>query len=378
MQDSPYTPGDLARDIPGRETQVGEIAAALRRLERYGELGGRIRVDVGPRGVGKTSLLREVQRQADAMGLATVFVTAGDGALVTQLSEGLRLALGARELGVHVDSLVAKVNVAIAGVEAKLVPKSGQAPPTAPAFRELVAAAGRQARRFDHRGLVLLVDELQAADALSIRTVAYAWQELQATPDRAPAILLATGLSHTQDVVTDAVSFGERFAFRPMHDLDDVAVRHALTAPAADLGVTWDRSLVEEVVQRTQGYPYFVQVFADSIWRAAGNPDPGGALLPEHLVAAEEAIELDRTNLFRGRWSQATPKEQEVMAAIAQHDTPEVARSAIATTMGVRSADLGMVRRSLMDKGLVHAPRYGYLAFTVPGFDAYVRRYSDG
>ena len=378
MQESPYTPGDLARDIPGRETQLGEIGTALRRLERYGELTGRIRVDVGPRGLGKTSLLREVQRQAESLGLATVFVTAGDGALVAQLSEGIRSALGARELAVQVDSVVAKVNMAIASVEARLTPKPGTASPTAAAFRELVASAARRSRQFDHRGLVLLVDELQSADALSIRTMAYAWQELQATPRDAPAVLLAAGLSHTQDVVTDAVSFGERFAFRPMHALQDAAARYALSAPAADLGVTWDVALLAEVVKRAQGYPYFVQVFADSIWQAAGYPDPGDVLGLDHLRTAEAAIELDRNNLFRGRWSQATAKEQEVMAAMATHPTTDVARSVIAATMGVKSTDLSMVRRSLMDKGLVHAPRYGYLAFTVPGFDAYVRQVADG
>ncbi len=201
MQESPYTPGDLAREIPGRDEQLVAIGTALRRLERYGELAGRIRVDVGPRGVGKTSLLREVQRQAEDQGLATIFVTAGDGALVTQLSEGIHTVLGDREIGVQVDSVVAKVNVAVASLEAKLTPKTGQAPPTTGAFRELLASAARRSRQFDHRGLVLLVDELQAADALSIRTVAYAWQELQATPGDAPAILLSAGLSHTQDTL---------------------------------------------------------------------------------------------------------------------------------------------------------------------------------
>ncbi len=163
-----------------------------------------------------------------------------------------------------------------------------------------------------------------------------------------------------------------------MRTLDASAIRHALTAPAADLGVSWDTELVELVVQRTQGYPYFVQVFADSIWQAADDPDPGQRLGVEHLAAAEEAIELDRLNPFRGRWTQASPKEQQVLTAMASHDTPEVARSTIATSLGLKSTDLSMVRRSLMDKGLVHAPRYGHLSFTVPGFATYIRGLHDG
>ena len=46
----------------------------------------------------------------------------------------------------------------------------------------------------DHKGLVLLVDEFQAADPDSLRTIAYAWQELQASDSPIPAALLAAGL----------------------------------------------------------------------------------------------------------------------------------------------------------------------------------------
>jgi len=41
-------------------------------------LVGRIRVDVAARGIGKTSLLREVQRRAEARGALTLWVTAGE------------------------------------------------------------------------------------------------------------------------------------------------------------------------------------------------------------------------------------------------------------------------------------------------------------
>lgn len=88
-------------------------------------------------------------------------------------------------------------------------------------FRELVAHTARSATQdADHRGLVLLIDELQAADQDSMRTIAYAWQELQASDGPVPAALLAAGLSHTPDVVTRAVTHAERFHYRPMGDLE--------------------------------------------------------------------------------------------------------------------------------------------------------------
>lgn len=62
VQPSPYTPGETAREIPGRETQFTDITGLLGRVALEGRFAGRVRVDVGPRGVGKTSLLRRAQR----------------------------------------------------------------------------------------------------------------------------------------------------------------------------------------------------------------------------------------------------------------------------------------------------------------------------
>lgn len=79
-QPSPYTPGQVAREVPGRHQQLAEIDERLAFMIDLRRLVGRIRVDIGPRGLGKTSLLREVQRRADAKGALTVWVTAGESA----------------------------------------------------------------------------------------------------------------------------------------------------------------------------------------------------------------------------------------------------------------------------------------------------------
>lgn len=77
MQPSPYTPGEVAREVHGRTQQLVEIDERLAYMVDLQRLVGRIRVEVGPRGLGKTSLLREVQRRAEARGALTVWITAG-------------------------------------------------------------------------------------------------------------------------------------------------------------------------------------------------------------------------------------------------------------------------------------------------------------
>ena len=53
-QPSPYTPGEVAREVPGRTMQLAEIDERLTYLIDLQRLVGRIRVDIGPRGLGKT------------------------------------------------------------------------------------------------------------------------------------------------------------------------------------------------------------------------------------------------------------------------------------------------------------------------------------
>ncbi len=377
MQTSPYTPGETAREIPGRETQLTDISGLLARVALEGRFAGRIRVDVGPRGVGKTSLLRRAQRTATDLGLATVYVTAGNGTLTAVIAdEGDQLT----DTWGHGDVLARWVNEVkvsagvpgFAGVE--VAGGNRRAPQAIRAFRELVAHTAHNAtQEADLKGLVLLIDEFQAADEDSLRTIAYAWQELQASDLPVPAALLAAGLSHTPDVVTGAVTHAERFQYRPMRDLEPHETREALTAPTSKLGVAWATEAMETVVERAQGYPYFIQVYGDEVWHAAGNPDPGNQLKAKHVHAAQERVDVDLTELYRTRWAKASAREREILTIMATHSERLVPRRDIAVELGVDTTALSMARQSLLDKGILDAPAHGMLAFTVPGFGAYVR-----
>lgn len=378
MQPSPYTPGELARAVPGRDRQVEDISAGLAMVAGFGELAGRIRIDVGPRGLGKTSLLREAERRARRLHLATVFVTAGNGPLLPDLVEGIAAAVDGAGAATWLGDLVAeaklKLGVSGTGVEVTARPPAVRPAPSATrAFKELVANAARIARRYDCTGLVLFVDELQAADDDGLRTLAYTWQELQAERASVPAAVFAAGLSHTSDVVTDTVTFGERFAYRRLERLDEAAVREALTAPAAALGVTWRGDVLAEVVERAEGYPYVVQLYGHALWQAAGQPDDGGEVTTVHLRDAQSEVDDDLASLYRTRWGKGTRREQEFLAAMAGVDTPEVRRAEIADRLGVATTAVSMTRKALLDKGLIDSPRHGFLAFTVPGFAAYIR-----
>lgn len=374
-QPSPYTPGEMAREIPGRGPQLQAIGGLFSRVADQHDFAGRIRVETGPRGVGKTSLLRKAQHLARSRNLATVFVTAGNGALTAVIAdeiEQLTSTWTSRDaLGEWLEN--AKVTFKAPGfLDVQLTRRNGIPAEATRAFRDLITHAAQSAVDDGKAGIALFIDELQSADEASLRTLAYAWQELQTARPPVPAVAIAAGLTHTPDVVTNAITHAERFKYSTLRDLDPPEAREALTTPATELGVSWSTQALQAVVERAQGYPYFIQLYGDQVWHAANNPAPGTTLTMTDVETAQPEVDVDLTALYRTRWSKATPKEREILTAMAHADKPLVERKAIAAALGVESTALSMARHSLIDKGIVHAPEHGFLAFTVPGFAQYI------
>ncbi|MBB4853816.1 hypothetical protein HNP40_001196 [Mycobacteroides chelonae] len=384
MQPSPYTPGQVAREVVGRAEQLAEIGERLMYMAELGRLIGRIRVDTGPRGVGKTSLLREVQREAEARGVATVWVTAGgDEPLVAAVATQIRArATGWRKksrgrLVRAIDQLSVTAGVpGVAQVGATIKPVQGAAEPS---FKELIIETATAVREEGHRGLVLLIDEVQDADRLSLRTLAVSWQDLQAEAGTLPAGVFAAGLPQTPEIISAAATFSERFAYRTLHRLGPEASRVALVKPAAAVGVDWAEDALDAVVAQTHGYPHTLQLYADAAWTRAGYPDPGGRIRMADVEHAARQVTEDMDALFRARWNNATPVQQQFISAMAQSLTDDrlAGRSDIAAIMGRDSRAISAARAGLIDKGLIAVAGHGLLEFTIPGFAKFVREQDD-
>ena len=385
MQPSPYTPGEVARAVPGRAVQLAQMDERLSYMIDLQRLVGRVRVDVAARGIGKTSMLREAQRRAQARGALTIWVTAGE-----QL--GLTAAI-AREIARTCDDwkdeargrlpdLLERltVSVGVPGVARMEATWSHSQPRPTQGVREFedaIRATVTGAQHEGHRGLVVFIDEIQSADDDGLRTLAYGWQHLQTEGSDLPAAVFAAGLPNSPEVIADVVTFSERFAYRPLERLSAQAAQIALGAPARALGVAWERAALDHAVQIVQGYPYTLQLLGDATWAAAGYPDAGARFTDEHVPYGERAIQSDLAALFRARWEQATTAEQRFMQAMAALGDGPVRRGDIATAVGATSDELSMPRARLIDKGLVEVAGRGELDFTIPGFAEYVRSRTD-
>lgn len=69
---------------------------------------------------------------------------------------------------------------------------------------------------------------------------------------------------------------------------------------------------------------------------------------------------------FRSRWELATPGEHEYLAAMAVDGDGPSSSGEVASRLGKQINQLGPTRAKLISKGLLYAPEYGVIAFTVP------------
>lgn len=379
MNISPYTPGQVAREIYGRDKILEDFKRDLAFQIVEPHLIGRIEVYSGPRGVGKTSLLRSAQSYSVSKGFETVWVTAGEGSLLSSLIESLsgltRTWKG--ELGDKLGELLESVRIQIGGISVGGV-SGEEAEITAPSrlLQEILITAGQAAVQRGN-GLIVFIDEIQAADAESLKAVAYAWQHLQSEAPTLPMAVFSAGLSHAQDVITDAVSFAERFSYQHLGNLSGRDSMEALRRPAADKGVRWDEEALEMALDSANGYPYFIQVIGDETWRSSGYPGAGTTIEAGQVRAALEGFNAMRNSFFRARWQKATPAEMSFLQAMAAEGDEPVKRASIAHAMGKQSDGLGVARRSLLDKGLIDTAGHGYVQFSAPGFARFIREEID-
>lgn len=122
---------------------------------------------------------------------------------------------------------------------------------------DLLVAVG-EAAHTQHKGVVLLLDEIQFLDKSQLEAVIAA---IHKTVQRElPVTLVGAGLPQIAELAGDAKSYAERlFKFPRIGNLDPTDAKRALTEPAAGEGVTYSDEALDLAVTITGGYPYFLQ-----------------------------------------------------------------------------------------------------------------------
>ena len=380
---NPFVPGAGLQppELAGRGRLLADASIDMDRVLDGRPAKGLILL--GLRGVGKTVLLNRLRTLADEKGFRTVRIEAPEGsslpelltpelrrtvyALDLQRAAGHRLRRAASVLANFAKAF--KVTAGDLELSVNLAPGEGDTGNLEQDLpRLLVAMAEAAADRQTAVGL--FIDEVQYLSSSELAAVIVACHEI--AQQNLPFLFVGAGLPQVAALAGKAKSYAERlFDYPEVGPLDGRDGRLALEKPAREEGVSFDRDAMDEILAAAQNFPYFIQEWGYQVWNAApASPITRGVV---RAATPEVVAHLDK-NFFRVRFDRLTHLEQKYLRAMAELGPGPCATGRIAETLGVRTASIATVRQRLINKGMVWSQRHGETAFTVPMFDAFMKR----
>ncbi len=382
---NPYAPGagTPPPELAGRDELRETARVALERVRRG--LPTKSLLLVGLRGVGKTVLLDSIRDTAESAGIHTVRMEAPeDRSLPAILAPQLRQALlrlsqhqkarefaqrGLRALAGFAKALKVKFGDIEVGLDLEPEPglaDNGDLEHDLPALLETVGIAAQHAGT----AVALFVDELQYVEENELAALITALH--RCAQRKLPVVLVGAGLPQLRGRMGNAKSYAERlFDFPVVGPLPDVAASLAITRPAEKEGVAIEPAAVQQIVRESKGYPYFLQEWGKHTWDAA--PKSPITLADVHVASASAVAALDES-FFRVRFDRLTPAEKKYLRAMAELGPGPHRSGDIADCLSRKVTALGPTRNQLISKGMIWSPNHGDTAFTVPLFDAFMKR----
>jgi hypothetical protein len=382
---NPYAPGagTPPPELAGRDDIIERAAVALYRIGTG--RAARSVILYGLRGVGKTVLLQRIRLVAETENFVPVVIEAPEErSLPAILGPALRAALIRMSRGEAAKSALRRALGALAGFAriAKLKygdvefnvdfsPELGLADSgdLETDITDLLVCVGETAAE-RKTAVVLFIDEVQYIPESQLAALITALH--RASQKQLPITLVAAGLPQLLGQMGRAKSYAERlFEFIPIGPLEKDAARQALCVPAEQEGVTYSEEAIDEILRRTEGYPYFIQEWGKHAWsEALASP----ITLTDVQRANEVAVaELD-ASFFRVRFDRLTPAEKRYIRAMAELGPGTHRSGDIADLLGKKNSAVAPVRARLIIKGMIYSSSHGDNAFTVPLFDGFMKR----
>ena len=285
----PFRPGagGLPPYLAGRWSEQALCRALLGDL-RDGLAPSRDLVLHGPRGNGKTALLVWLQQEAAAYpGVDVLSLTPAGMPDETKLVERLLPASWWRRF--------APGQVSVQGITWR--PGRHDPPP----LDEALAVRVRKAP------LLLLIDEAHTLDAAVGRALLNAGQQVGR---RLPFLLVLAGTPSLRAHLNamDA-TFWNRADRRPIGRLDGPATAAAVRNPLRRDGIDIDDDALAHVVRDSHGYPYFVQLWGQAVWRRAADAAPPGTtgerrITAAAVTAARPAVDREQNDYYLDRYEE--------------------------------------------------------------------------
>lgn len=382
---NPFAPGAGSQppELAGRDEIVLEADIALQRvlLGRH----DKSQILLGLRGVGKTVLLSKIEEIAlERKHLTSPIEAQEDSNLAQMLYPRMHQVL--RKLSTYENakaythkamralrSFASIFKLSTGDFSLSVDPEKGLADSgnLELDLTDLFVAVGVAAQAAE-KAWTLLIDEVQYLSRGELSALIMAVHRIN--QKRLPILVFAAGLPQIAALSGNAKSYAERlFTYRTIGRLSAAAAGNAIRGPIEAEGEAITEDALQQIVSKTQGYPYFLQEWGYQSWNLADH----SPVDIDHVKRATRAAEarLDE-GFFRVRFDRLTPKEKECAIIMAQMGDGPYRSGDVAEKMGKPQRGFTPLRASIIKKGMIYSPDHGDLAFTVPMFGDYLRRKS--
>ena len=278
---NPFAPGAGSRppELAGRDAILESAkTSCIRALKGR---SARSLLLLGLRGTGKTVLLNEIARIAEGEGLLASKLEAPEGESVAKLLypemrkvlRSLSTAEAAKQIAARglkgLRGFASVFKIEVAGVEVGVEPEPGLADSGNLQYDlpDLFGVIGRAAKAAE-KGWILLIDEVQYLSAADLSALIVSIHRM--SQDGLPILLVGAGLPQVARLAGEAKSYAERlFLYPGVGALDPRSAAQAVEKPITDEDASIEHSAVASIIDRTKGYPFFLQEWASVAWNNA-------------------------------------------------------------------------------------------------------------
>lgn len=384
---NPFSPGagSPPPELAGRSGILNQAMLTLARIKR-----GRAEKSVlliGLRGTGKTVLLNEISSLAENEGYQTAIIEAHEKkSLPELLLPELRRVLFVLDAGNKISdkvkrafrvlkSFVSSIKMGVRlqeidfGISIDAEKGTADSGDLEADLSQVLIALG-EAAKDRNTAVAIIIDELQYLSEEELSSLIMAIHKL--SQKSLPVVLIGAGLPQLVGKAGRAKSYAERlFDYPELGPLKKEDAKLALQVPVNRENVYFTEEALNEIISVTEGYPYFLQEWGYQAWNLA---DTSSIDMQVAKQATKLSIDRLDQNFFRVRFDRLTPREKEYLRALAELGAIPQRSGSVAEELGLDVKHAAPLRNNLIKKGMIYSPKHGDTAFTVPLFEAFMKR----
>lgn len=366
MAPNPFRPtfGTSPPLLVGREAQLDAFAASL---EEGPGSPGRATVYTGARGVGKTVMLNAVEDLARQFGWLVVSETATPGLVDRLIHDGLPSARSLLD-GDGAKRRITGVDLPVVGGG---ITFDVDQPRSTSTLRGQLTALAINAEEHD-TGVLITVDEIQAANIDELRTLATSLQH--AFRENRNIAFVAAGLpAALEPILNDTVlTFLRRADRYDLATVDTADVAEAIDIPIRNAGRSITAAALEHAAQATAGYPFMIQLVGYHSYRQ--RPDRETVDIDDVTRGVEAARRRLGQLVIEPELAGLSDVDRTFLLAMA-HDEGASKMADIQRRLGadVDANYASQYRLRLISAEVIVQTKRGYVDFALPAMRQYLR-----